>query len=382
MDRYLDTVIPPILVREIGGDLAAATGKRKEKDQRIFVEKLAHRPGVRAFAVHHAYLIQRDLLGCPIAMDGRVPSMMEPVRMPDGTRGLRSVDSPEEIALNRWRQRDFTEPDYLWAEQWQRVQNILRINFYKRKLYEIGIEPEQAKTLKQLHEQVEGLLSNPKAQASLLNIVFTDFVIPMKIQVLTIKRFQSLRPRLLIDEFAPYAAFCLKANLLLGFGGPLLTRGHPHDLRDLEYCYYLPFCHLFASTDRLHHKLAPLLFRANQMLVGSDFTDDLRRITKDWNSLTPDQKVEFVRLNGNVPPPHDDSILRAIWERFRGPDVPRIQQRNPPADHFFRNLIKKTYGSDEILDDVDAEKADIVVMKVQMTKARAKELYPGFNFDS
>jgi hypothetical protein len=31
VDRYLELVIPPILVREIGGDLAASTGKRKKK---------------------------------------------------------------------------------------------------------------------------------------------------------------------------------------------------------------------------------------------------------------------------------------------------------------------------------------------------------------
>jgi hypothetical protein len=381
VDRYLEIVMPPILVREIGGDLAVASGKRKEKDQSVFVEKLAHRPGVRAFVAHHALLIQRDLLGCPIAMDGRVPSMMEPVQIPDGTRGLRSVESPEEYALNRWRRRDFTELDILWAERWQRVQKTIRSGFYTRTLQKSGIVIEQAETLEQLDQQIENLISNPQAQARLLNIIFTDFAVPDSRQVLTIKRFQSKKPRLLIGDFAPYAAFCLKANLLLGFAGGLLTRRHPHDLRDLEYCYYLPFCEVFASADNFHYQLAPLLLRSDQMLVGAALIDDLRRLTANWTSLTAKEKVEFARVNGDSPPQHDGSVLRAIWERYRGPNAPRIRPTNPPPDSFFRNLIKQSYGSEQILDDVDVEKVDVVVQRVQMTRARARELYPSFNFD-
>lgn len=381
VDRYLEMVIPPILIREIGGDLAAASGKRKEKDQSVFVEKLAHRPGVRAFLAHHAFLIHHDLLGRPVAMDGRVPSMMEPVRMPDGTKGLRVAETPEEYAINRWRQHDFTRLDYLWAERWQRVQRSIRSGFYSRTLHKSGIDIEQAKSIEQLDQQIENVLTNPRAQARLLNIIFTDFAVPMIQQELAIKRIQSKKPRLLLREFAPYAAFCLRANLLLGFAGGLLTRGHPHDLRDLEYCYYLPFCEVFASTDKLHRKLAPLLIRDDQMIVGSELTDDLRTLTDEWTKLTPKEKMEFARGIRNEPPQRGGSILRQIWERYRGPDVPRTQPENPPPDSFFKELIRKSYGSEDILDDIDVEKVAFLTQKVEMTKARARELYPGFNFD-
>lgn len=103
-DRYLEIVIPPILVREIGGDLAVSSGKRKVRDQRAFVAKLAIRAGTRAFVSHHAPIMHHDLVGCPVPMDGRTPVMMRPVPRPDDPTGLAAIETPEEYALNRWRQ--------------------------------------------------------------------------------------------------------------------------------------------------------------------------------------------------------------------------------------------------------------------------------------
>lgn len=381
VDRYFEIVIPPILVREIGGDLASTNLTLRVADQSAFVEKLANRPGVRAFLSHHGFLINRDLLGCPTAMDGRVPSMMEPVRMPDGTTGLRVTETPEEYALNRWRQRDFSETDYLWAEKWQRVQRVVMSGFYRRVLGQWGVSIEQPRSLDELRERVEEVMRNPAVQPGLLRIIFSDFSVPMRTQELACKRYQSKRPRLFIEEFAPYAAFCLKANLLLGFGGTLFRKRHPHDLRDLEYCYYLPFCEVFASDDNLHKKLVPLLKRDNQMFVGSEVIADLRRLTQEWNDMTPEQKVEFARGLRNMPPEHEGCVVRSIWERFRGPTAPRVQPTNPPPDEFFRALIRQHYGSEDILEETSIEGTGFLMQKIQMRKDRAKELYPWANFD-
>jgi len=117
------------------------------------------------------------------------------------------------------------------------------------------------------------------------------------------------------------------------------------------------------------------------MIVGSELTDDLRRLTDEWAKLTLKEKMEFARGIRNEPPESDGSILRQIWERYRGPDVPRTQPANPPPDSFFKKLIRKSYGSEDILDDIDVEKVAFLTQKVEMTKARARELYPGFNFD-
>lgn len=382
VDRYLEIVIPPILVREIGGDLASSGKSRREADAGAFVEKLAARPGVHAFLAHHSLLVSNNLLGYPVHMDGRVLSMMDPVRTADGMTGLHVATTPEEVALNRWRQRDFSATDYLWAKEWQRVQKVVMINFYRRTLGKWGVTIEPARSLEELTRRVEEVMRHPAVQPGLLTIVFSDFSVPEREQELACKRYQSKRPRQLIEEFAPYAAFCLKANLLLGFGGTLFRKSHPHDLRDLEYCYSLPFCEVFASDDNLHKKLAPTLMRPDQTFVGLELIDDLRRLAQEWNELTPEQKVEFARSNHNVPPKREGSVVRAIWERYRGPNAPNVEPVNQEPDEFFRKLIRQQYGSEEILEHLNVERAPFLVQKIQMTKARARELYPGFDFDN
>jgi hypothetical protein len=381
VDRYLEIVIPPILVREIGGDLASSSRRRKEADVGTFVEKLAARAGVRAFLAHHSKLISNNLLGFPTPMDGRVVAMMDPVRAADGMRGLRVAETPEELALNRWRQHDFISTDYLWANDWQRVQKLVRSNFYRRTIGKWGINIDQPRSLEELRVRIEDMIRVPAVQPGLLTIIFSDFSVPMHEQELACKRFQSKNPRQLIEEFAPYAAFCLKVNLLLGFGGLLFRRHHPHDLRDLEYCYSLPFCEVFASDDNLHKKIVPMLKRPNQMFVGLELVEDLRRLTREWNRMTPVEKVEFARVNRNMPQPHEDSVLRTIWERYRGPNAPNDEPINAEPDEFFRRLIQEHYGSDDILEQLDIDQAPFLIQKIQMRKDRAQELYPGFNFD-
>ena len=53
------------------------------------------------------------------------------------------------------------------------------------------------------------------------------------------------------------------------------------NLIDLSYLYYLPFCMVFASRDRLHEQLAPLFLRPRQRCVWGD---DLKAGLKALNA--------------------------------------------------------------------------------------------------
>ena len=380
VDRYFEVVIPPILVREIGGDLASTSRTAKERNQSVLVEKLAHRPGVRAFLAPHGPLIWRNLIGFPVPMDGRVPSMMEQTRMPDGTLGLRVSETPEEIALNRWRQRDFSTVDYLWAQDWQRVKRFVPRALYARVLERHGVIIDRHTTLHALGQRIDEVMQNPNVQPGLLRLIFSEFAVPMTHQEDACKRFQSKQPRQLIDEFAPYAAFCLKANFILAFGR-MSRQEETHDLRDIEYCYYLPFCEVFASDDNLHREVVPLLARPNQMFVGSQLGADLQRLTAEWEELTEDQQIEFSRVHRNRPLEHEGSIVREIWQRFRGPNAPNDRPVDQEPDEYFRKLIRKHYGDEKILEETDIDKVGYVVQTTQISKERLRQLYPGVNIE-
>ena len=77
-----------------------------------------------------------------------------------------------------------------------------------------------------------------------------------------------------LATFAPYAWFCLRALLaVLTLWVHALTKREPNNLLDVQYLYYLPFCHVFASGDSLHRRLAPLFMQPGQRFL---WADDLR----------------------------------------------------------------------------------------------------------
>jgi hypothetical protein len=65
------------------------------------------------------------------------------------------------------------------------------------------------------------------------------------------------RPR--PTDLAPYAAHVMTVDLFfnLTVGSDLIGRERPSNKVDLAYLYYLPFCMLFVSNDRLHERYAP-----------------------------------------------------------------------------------------------------------------------------
>jgi hypothetical protein len=57
---------------------------------------------------------------------------------------------------------------------------------------------------------------------------------------------------------------------------------------DAHYLFYLPFCHVFASFDRLHRLLAPLFLRPDQrFLSGDDLKRELAASIETRKSLRP-----------------------------------------------------------------------------------------------
>lgn len=72
-----------------------------------------------------------------------------------------------------------------------------------------------------------------------------------------------------LSEWAPYTHFCLTTLL----AGIMCWRDRhvpqtPNNGLDLQYLYYLPFCSIFCSADRLHRTLGQLLIRSDQRFAS------------------------------------------------------------------------------------------------------------------
>ena len=84
-----------------------------------------------------------------------------------------------------------------------------------------------------------------------------------------------------IKDFAPYAYYCLTVYLSFYIGiAKNLIGTKPSNIIDLEYVLYMPFCKVFASTDKFHRDFSQIFLADGQDFVwGNDLKDDL-----NWHS--------------------------------------------------------------------------------------------------
>ncbi len=129
----------------------------------------------------------------------------------------------------------------------------------------------------------------------------------------------------LLRSFAPYAHYCLHAQLSLFVAWRSNVVGwKPTNILDLEYVYYLPFCSVFVSDDKLHRVLVPSLLRPDQVFVRmQDFKAGLRQTRKHFEDLPEGERIELRKKLYDWPP--EGSIIRDLWiknERWVGPPPP------------------------------------------------------------
>lgn len=196
-------------------------------------------------------------------------------------------------------------------------------------------------------------------------------------------------------DFAPYAEHCLRANLLLALGKSneaILGSHHEHDLRDLEYCYYLPFCEVFASKDKIHKKLIKLLLRPDQRFVGAELETDLRRLADEWFALSRQGKADRHFEHGSRPPRHPDSCIHDLWEELRPERKPNLEPlqhakvTSPTGEtktfgEFLKEMHDKVSKASRTNDQHSLETSGFLVHTKKVSKVKLKELYPHIDFD-
>lgn len=128
----------------------------------------------------------------------------------------------------------------------------------------------------------------------------------------------------MIGDFAPYAFFCARANFLWAIGLTNTQLFKPkeelrkNDRKDLEYCYYLPHCEIFASKDNIHKMLVPYLLRPDQSFVnGEILKTDLRELSQLWEKLSQEEKINYHSEKGYAPPENKYSVVFNLWEKHR-----------------------------------------------------------------
>ena len=323
-NRFYFFNITPILIVEVLGDLTKTYKSGGSSAERVkhFANKLYQADSginMNCYPLIHGSLAgnQPPMMGS-IVVDGG-----KDVTDKDGKKGV-YLDMPaEEMALDRWRSGKFLEAEELLSERWRKLTRNIDISKLQKIKWSLPDKIVNSRDIKEIMQTLNEVMAAPEYQADLLKLMLEEFQINQQFASAVFLRWEREQIKNL-NTFAPYAFYCLKAFMLFCIAlSKNLIGEKPTNRIDLEYLYYLPFCMVFSSGDKVHNLLAPPLLREDQTFVdGALLKSDLISIFQQWNNLTESQKEEWNRSNRHRPPVN--SYTFSLWKKhMRMDDNPK-----------------------------------------------------------
>jgi len=348
LDNFFLTNITPLFFIETLADLEKEikTGRTPEQ----VVGNLAYKtPDLNSKpSVHHTSLLQAELSGLekiemehgrPIISGGQALEL-------GGKTGVVFQPSPEEEAFSRWQKYQFLELERLHAKTWRK--GLSNIDFEETyKLYQTFFPLGKPKNLEDVKKFVDFYIDGPDQQNVLVFGLSSLGIVPYA-QVKIISRWtESGKPQ--IREFAPYFTHVFSVDFFfnLAIASDLIGRERPSHKIDIAYLYYLPFCMVFTSSDKLHLKMAPFFLRENQTFVlGEELKKDLSKLDEHYDSL-PESVKERGTMSFAFYPPHDEKFLiTKLWDKHMAKDwrkhgdIPKPQPDSPASKNLIDELEK------------------------------------------
>jgi len=321
LDMYFMENLTPILGMELLGDLAKHRRDSVSPEKKV-AELAAKFCGSGPVTnMDYRTLCVRSLLGEQFPLDGQIfPDNFTLVRASNGSWGGLIDLGPFNQAILRWSRGEFFEFEHILSKYWRRVTRSLSLKSFGDQLNTHHVIIPRVEGTEDLIPVTESLLATATLQDVWLNWLLGQLALPMHIESIIRGRWR-FRANLLLRDFAPYAWFCLRVLLALLIATRFcLVKWKSTNLLDIQYLYYLPFCMVFVSDDRLHKFLAPLLMRKDQsFVIGKELKMDLRRLADERERFTEKQQSMLEYALGSYPLPAKNSIVHKLWKRHMRP---------------------------------------------------------------
>jgi hypothetical protein len=266
--------------------------------------------------IHHEEVWRHNLLGEYVPMDGRVMlGGAKSVTSSDGKKGLFFEEAPEDKALRRWQAGRFNDFENELADTWRRATkeiDLAKLTQAYAKLKPRGQKPFH--NLDQLTIAVNRMCDGEGGQYRLLQNVVANLV-PRDDEFagrVFARWNRAGKPP--IRSYAQYAVYCYAVNTVFAVGlamNMLSTRAT--NVIDLQYIYYLPFCHVFTSGDKFHKQFAPLFMQPHQVFVDASLLKaDLKMIADKWDRTEKNTGTAFFI---KFPWRGEGMVSEAIWDK-------------------------------------------------------------------
>jgi len=316
LDKHFYENNTPILCMELLGDLSKYKSNLKQGKQKVI--ELSRKFGGSGPVTNYDYrtLCVNSLLGQPIPLNGRiVPDNYTPVRSSDGTDGGIIDLGPFNKAIMRWSVGDFREYEIILSKYWRELTKNISLSDLSGQLEKNYVIIPRVKKQEDIIPALNKFIDNTSLQNIFFNWILNQMQVDEKCYS-EVKQRWSRSKNIHLEYFAKYAWHCTKVMLILIIATKSKLIGWKStNLLDLQYLYYLPFCMVFASNDKLHQHLTPLLIRNNQNFIsGKELKEDLGRIANKWSNYTERQKKLLAYALGSYPFPDKESIVYRLWK--------------------------------------------------------------------
>jgi hypothetical protein len=243
--------------------------------------------------------------------------------------------------LERWYQGEFLDVERQIAKQWRR--GLSAVNYdelypFFRQWFHIG----RPKTEAEVKTLAEAYIDGSPTSASLL-FGMSMLGVVQEAQKLVMTRWNAAgRPPL--KTFAPYFRHIYLVDLFfnLAIAADIISRERPSNKIDLAYLYYLPFCNIFTSRDKLHRRTVPLFLRNDQSFVdGDELKADLQKLDAHYAALPEDIKNSGFHKFATHPPLDESLLVTRLWDKHLPGWREIAANTKPPDQSEHKTLIEE-----------------------------------------
>lgn len=316
LDHFFICNITPIFYVESLSDLHKSSPDYRSSEK--LVRDLAYKtPEQGAVNIAHHTLILQDLLGNTVTMDGRPIIGGGETRIDEeGKLGVFHDQFPEMEAFSRWQKYEFEEVEQKFARDWRDLVSNLNFDYtigILKNTVPVGIRFSSLQDVKNFSDEfIKG------SYKELIQLALNVLGMPSNFDDLILNRWER-EGRPAFEIFAPYAAYCFKVDLFfyLCLDKSFISKDRPSNKIDLSYLYYLPFCNVFTSKDRLHKRIAPLFMENGQSFVwGTNIKDALNLVDQEFMKLPEDIKKRGVFSFASYPPDNIETEVSKMWDKY------------------------------------------------------------------
>lgn len=318
LDLFYISNITPLFYVEVLADLEKETRGGRTPEQ--VVSSLAYKTPTFGSApnVEHSTLYYNNLLGQPISMDRRPVVGGAKVILNGDRKGYVIKPSPEQQAMQRWQQRRFLDVERQFAASWREKLRTLDLRRASEVIREVVRAKPRLRDLNEAKQFADELVDgNSYSYSSLIAALkFGGFSNQTYIEV--IDRWKR-EGRKKLHSFAPYAAHVLTVDLFFycSLEAGLISSQRASNRVDIAYLYYLPFCTIFTSSDRLHASTAPLFLADDQVFVwGADMKTDLAALDRYFSAKPAEMKAQGLFRLATRPPVDGEFLTSKLWDQF------------------------------------------------------------------